>query len=336
LGRGPLKEGKTSCLEHRRNLSEFYKLSTNYKLISQQFIVNETGQFLHHYYHLIAELLLGTWAFFYGAFNPASGLTDASDAFTGNSSYPSFNPPPPAYQPPPLSRMILLNAEHKEWRDHPGVNPYFLRAAFPSLDIEDTNDWNDRCVTTFIDPHTPDAPGNAWHLPMALLVDRSAANRGKVCSRTQRMAAEAWDYMRIKSGIDPFGIWWDHIRYAIYRFAGVEKVVRSQDTPKPSEGTGVSDPQSLLPPPPDKKVITYINRQAVGRHLNPENHDELVAAIKELVAKKQSEGKNWVFNDVKPERLSKAKQVELASETTVRLRRRTSLLCLINTRLYRS
>jgi hypothetical protein len=83
------------------------------------------------------------------------------------------------------------------------------------------------------------------------------------------------------------------------------------------EDKDVSDPQSLLPLPPDKVVITYINRQAVGRHLMPENHDGLVEAIEELVAKKQQEGKNWVFNDVKPETLSKAKQIELASETTV-------------------
>lgn len=212
--------------------------------------------------------------------------------------------------------MILLNAEHPEWRDHPGVNPYFLRAAFPSLNIEDTNDWNERCITTFVDPHTPDVPGNAWHLPMALLVDRSAANRGKVCSRTHRMAAEAWDYMRNNGGIDPFGIWWDHIRYAIYRFSGVEKTRRI--LPVPLEDKAVSDPQSLLPPPPEKVIITYINRQAVGRHLIPENHDGLVAAIEELVTKKQLEGKNWIFNDVKPETLSKAKQIELASETTVR------------------
>lgn len=277
--------------------------------------MNETGQFLHHYYHLIAELLLGTWAFFYGAFNPVSRLANASDSFSVSSPYPSFNPPPVNYQPPPLSRLIFLNAKHPEWRDRPGVNPYFLRAAFPSLDIEDTNDWNERCITTFVDPHTPNAPGNAWHLPMALLVDRSAANRGKVCSRTHRMAAEAWDYMRNNGGIDPFGIWWDHIRYAIYRFAGVEKTNRI--LPVPLENKGISDPQSLLSPLPEKVVITYINRQAVGRHLIPEHHDELISAIEDLVAKKQLEGKNWVFNDVKPERLSKAKQVELASETTV-------------------
>jgi hypothetical protein len=95
----------------------------------------------------------------------------------------------------------------------------------------------------------------------------------------------------------------------------VEKTIRT--LPETLEFKDMSDPQSLLSPPPEKVVITYINRQAVGRHLIPENHNELVAAIEELVANKQLEGKNWVFNDVKPETLSKAKQIELASETTV-------------------
>lgn len=309
------------------------KLSELQLLKSQQFVVNETGQFLHHYYHFIAELLLGTWAFFYGAFNPASRLTEISDTFIVNSPYPSFNPLSASYRPPPLSRMILLNAKDPEWRDRPGVNPYFLRAAFPSLDIEDTDDWNERCASTFIDPRNPDAPGNAWHLPMALLVDRSAANRGKACSRTQRMAAEAWDYMRNKGGIDPFGIWWDQVRYAIYRFARVEKSTRSFSAPLKDKD--ISDPQKLLPPPPDKVVITYINRQSVGRHLNPNDHDGLLDAIQDLIAKKQAEGKNWVFRDVKPEILSKAKQVQLASETTVGCRRLNAALAnmlLINDR----
>lgn len=244
-------------------------------------------------------------------------MADSTDTFAHNFPYPTFNPPHANYQPPPLSRMILLNAKHQDWRDNPGVNSYFFRAAFPSIDIEDTKDWKDRCLTTYIDPHNPDAPGNAWHLPMALLVDRSAANRGKVCSKVHRMAAEPWDYMRKKGGIDPFGIWWDKIRYGIYRFAGVEKLSRTH--PVPSEDKAVSDPQSLLPPPPEKIVITYINRQTVPRRLTAENHDELVASIEELVATKQAEGKNWVFNNVKPEKLSKAQQIKLASETTVRL-----------------
>ena len=37
----------------------------------------------------------------------------------------------------------------------------------------------------------------AWHFPVAHLAHRNAAHRGVMCgSRTQRTAAEAWDYMR--------------------------------------------------------------------------------------------------------------------------------------------
>lgn len=286
--------------------------------------MNEPGQFLNHYYHFVVELFLGVWAFLYGAFNPLTGLFDAPNdprmANPHHALFPSFNLLPEDLQPPHLSRVIFLNARHSEWRDTPGFNAFFFRAAFPSLNIEDTEDWHDRCLVTFANPKFQ-RPEKAWHLPIALLADRSAAHRGEACgSRTQRIAAEAYEYMVKKKGIDTFGRWWSHIRYKVYRFAGVEKIPSDiQPAPVVSVANNLTDPQSLLPPPPDRVVITYINRQSVRRRLIASHNEALVASMKNLVKRKQAEGKNWVFKNVKPERLSKEDQVQVASESTVRI-----------------
>jgi len=279
--------------------------------------VNEPAQFLNHYYHFVAELFLGAWAFLYGAFNPA-GLVHLSNDIGRSNSYsqPSFNIRPKKYQPPPLSRLILLHTTSTEWKDKPGFNQFFFHAAFPSLEIEDSGNWNDRSAATSVNSKSLHLPEKAWHFPVALFSDRSAAHRGEACgSRTQRIAAEAWEYMVKKQGIDLLGQWWSDIRHRVYRFADVKITEQNFDPPKVTED--VTDPQTLLPLPPDEVVITYINRQSVRRHLIPEDHDALVTSIEELVLLKQSEGKNWVFRDVRPERLSKDEQVKLASETTV-------------------
>lgn len=232
---------------------------------------------------------------------------------------PSFNLLPEDLQPPHLSRVVFLNARHFEWKDTPGFNAFFIHAAFPSLDIEDAEDWYDRCVATFAHPKSQ-RPEKAWHLPIALLADRSAAHRGEACgSRTQRIAAEAYEYMVKKKGIDTFGRWWSHIRHKVYRFAGAEKIASDiRPVPMVSASDNATDPQSLLPPPPDRVVITYINRQSVRRRLIASHNEALVASMKDLVKKKQAEGKNWIFKNVKPERLSKEEQVQVASESTVR------------------
>ena len=282
-----------------------------------QLLVNEPWQFLNHYYHFVAELLLGAWAFMYGAFNPAAGFVQAADSFhTVDPMMSTFNLRPNSYQPPPLSRVIFLHASSTEWRDKPGFNSYFLRAAFPSLDMEVSNDWNDRANATFVNASTGH-PEKAWHFPIALLSDRSASFRGEVCgSQTQRIAAEAWAYMIKSKGIDVFGQWWTGVRESVYRFASVHKEPRVFDADLPFYDNTI-DPQSRLPEPKEI-IITYINRQGVRRHLIPSNHDNLVESLEALVKRKKEEGKNWIFKDVKPERLSKEEQIKLASETTVR------------------
>ncbi|KDR75372.1 hypothetical protein GALMADRAFT_268911 [Galerina marginata CBS 339.88] len=283
-------------------------------------LVNEPWQFLNHYYHFVAELLLGTWAFLYGSFNPSSNLIKLEVPASSVSTVPSFNLRPSAYSPPPLSRVIFLHASSEGWRDKPGFNSYFLRAAFPSLTVEVSNDWNDRVNSTFMPLPAAQAQQRAWHFPVALLSDRSAAFRGEACgTKTQRIAAESWEFMIQKGGIDVFGGWWNGVREAVIRFAGVE-ITNDEIAQLPLPGDeGVGDPQSLLPRP-QKIIITYINRQAVRRHLIPEHHDALVLALQQLVDRKRAEdGKEWVFRIVQPELLSKEQQVQMAAETTIML-----------------
>jgi hypothetical protein len=86
--------------------------------------VNDPGQFLRHYYHFVAELLLGAWAFWSGSFSTVTSNKDI--------------------MPPPIHRIIFAKAKADEWRDTPGFNAYFFRAAFPSTTVEHEDDWEDR------------------------------------------------------------------------------------------------------------------------------------------------------------------------------------------------
>lgn len=242
---------------------------------------------LQHYYHFCAELLIGAWAFWTGAAHP--------------------NPPPP------VRRAIFAHSSALGWRDSPGFNGYFLRAAFPSLTVEVDVDWEDRINATSGDVD------RAWHFPYLLLADRSAAFRGSLCgSQNQRTASESVGGLQARSKLDSDGIWWRPIRNAVWRFAGV-------DIPK--QRTMVGNKEERLEEM-DKIVITYISRQAVRRHLIPENHDVLVKELEDLVARKNAEvvspgesyglkRKEWVLNIVHAEDMTKDEQVRLVAETNV-------------------
>ncbi|KAK0451216.1 uncharacterized protein EV420DRAFT_1561523 [Desarmillaria tabescens] len=250
-------------------------------------LVNEPSQFLGHFYHLVAELLFGVQAFWHGAFSAAS----VADVYSAKFTYPG---------PPAFDRMIFSQSYGDGWRDYPGFNAYVLRAAFPSLTIEDKQDWEDRIAAT-----SGLSVDRAWHFPLVLLTDRSASHRGVLCgTHTQRIASEAWEYMREQSrlmGIKVGG-WWEPIRASVLKFSGLD-VVRQ-------------DGDDL--PMPDKVVITYISRQGTSRRrLTDEAHDSLVTALEELVEKKKDEG--WELNVMQAERMSKDAQVHAAARTTILL-----------------
>ena len=183
----------------------------------------------------------------------------------------------------------------------------------------------------------------AWHFPYALLVDRSAAHRGVVCgSQTQRTAAEAWQYMLTNSrlvGVHA-GRWWDPIREAMWRFAGVNSPDAvswmsqhgqsgNQAQAELGEEREVTPDlvragtfQSLLPTP-KRIVISYISRQpSRGRKLTSDSHHSLVKALLGLVERRNvartDEGEpEWEFKLVVAESLTKDEQIQMAARTTV-------------------
>ncbi|KAK0449415.1 hypothetical protein EV421DRAFT_1889176 [Armillaria borealis] len=225
-------------------------------------LVNEPSQFLRHYYHLCAELFFGVQAFWHGAHSQPSSESEG-EVLT----HPA---------PPPLDRIIFAHATVEGWRDDPGFNAFFLRAAYPSLTVETWDDWEDRIAAT-------SSSTAAYRFPLLLLTDRSAAHRGPICgSETQRIASEAWDYMRrhgLLMGVRVGG-WWEPVRAAVLKFAGA-----------PVSRIGMREK-----PMPDKVVITYISRQGGRRKL----------ALEEL----------WELNVLQAEEMTKEDQLGVIARTT--------------------
>ena len=229
--------------------------------------------------------------------------------------------------PPPIHRAIFPHSSSEGWRDKPGFNGYFLRAAFPSLTVEVDADWDDRVVAT--SASIDSGVHRAWHFPYLLLADRSAAFRGKFCgSRTHRTASESVDALIARSKLDKNGLWWRSIRYAVWRFAGV--IV---DDDGDTFGNLVLDDKPLASPPSnfektEKVMITYISRQGSRRRLIPEDHNILVKSLEDLVQRKNAEmtsmahgggiaGREWELNVVMAEEMTKDEQVRLVARTTV-------------------
>ncbi|KAJ6576434.1 hypothetical protein DFH09DRAFT_1451610 [Mycena vulgaris] len=234
-------------------------------------LFNDPPQFLNHYFHFVAELMFGSWAFFYGAF--FDGLVKPPSDI---STEPSFNLPFISTSTPKIDRVIFIHS-----------------------DVEVSTDWDDRVNAT-----SNAEIGRAWHFPLVLLADRSAAFRSTICGQyTQRTAAAAWTMMAKQGKIDLIGNWWSSMRAALLRYAG---------------GDPHEELHSVLQVP-ETIVITYINRQGTRRHLRDEDNSALVAAIEELVARKNREGKKWEFHNVHAERLSLDEQVKYAGRTTILL-----------------
>lgn len=253
---------------------------------------------LDHYYHFVAELIFGTWAFWVGTFN----ATIDTATWTSNA--------------PTVDRAIFGNNPPEGIRDGPGFNTYFMRSVFPSMTIEMEQDWTDRIYNTVYGDR-------AYHFDAILIADRSAAFKGTLCGlRNHRIAAEAyepfWNGGRLQKE------WWEPIRREFLRFAGVddesmdmgieidktwkeqrEKVVKAM-------GTHQNTLPIQVPISKEKTVITYISRQAARRHLIPEDHRLLVAALQEMTARK-----GYELIIIEAEKLSKDEQLTIMSMTTV-------------------
>ena len=277
-------------------------------------IINEPSQFLDHYYHFVAEWLFGAWAFWQGTFNAVVKPESAavSDA-------------------PPLHRLIFANADAFGWRDRPGFNSYVLRSAFPSLNVEVQEDWDDRIIATSNAQH----PRRAWHFDTALFTDRSAAFKGALCgSQNQRIASEATEHMRKAGNLTK--LWWEPVRRGVLRFAGIDErtlelgvkadaIVEGRHKLRPLAGIqqdgqlqaqGQQGSTKAASGLSDKDiVITYISRQSsrASRHLLEDDHAALVEALDAMVKKH-----GWQLNVVEAEKLSKEQQLAIAARTTVR------------------
>ncbi|PPQ64507.1 hypothetical protein CVT26_002046 [Gymnopilus dilepis] len=338
-----------------------------------QLLFNDPKQFLRHYYHFVAELFFGVQAFWHGAFSPPVPSDEAHSTSLTSPHFSTNHPPAP-----PMHRAIFAHANADGWRDDPGFNRYFLRAILPSLIVEHQEDWEDRIAVT-----RPSAgqPERAWHFPIVLFTDRSAAHRGVMCgSTTQRTASEAWDYMRLQGKLRGLhvGGWWAPLREAMWRFAGADEgihpliaqdsslqdavgervmhfmsenpdVIGIKDNAVPkSDAVDVDDePQNLLPLP-NKIVISYISRQSSHhRKLIKEDHEGMVQALHELVARKNAERDKylaamhdeeaydrkkralshetesvpleWEFHELEAEKLTKDEQIKAAARTTIML-----------------
>lgn len=238
------------------------------------FLVNDPPQFLDHYYHFAAELLLGLWRT-YSSLDPtvsAQGVTHL----------------------PSPSRMIFPHVSAGKWNDYAKMNSYLSRAIFPSMSYEYQNDFLDRMDT-----------GRAFLLERVVLADRAAAFRGPEFSRTWRTASEAITLQASK-------YWWSPIRKNLLEFVGdghggdidlgdvgigigveVPDIEEDIEAFEAEEGAMEEEKEGLREKimkekqaEASKPVITYVSRQDWGRRmLKKESHDSLVKELHDLEEK---------------------------------------------------
>ncbi|WWD07339.1 hypothetical protein V865_005437 [Kwoniella europaea PYCC6329] len=259
-----------------------------WKMDGMTFLFND-GQFIDHYYHFAAELMLGAWR--------AYASYDQHITANGETSLP------------PPQRVWFLHQNVTEWRDKPKFNPLLMYSLFPSISILYPEDWADMKNQT-----TSSVP-KAFVLERALLADRSAAFRGEWTGPTARTVASALHVGQASKW------WWEPIRRQVLRYSGLSEPIISRNL----EGHGAIDPISLMGPGVDvveplapegnyTPVITYISRQSSRRRLTKESHEELVKALEE-----RSKKLGWELVIVEAEKMSKEEQFALAGRTTIML-----------------
>ncbi|KAL7417662.1 hypothetical protein BDY24DRAFT_335711 [Mrakia frigida] len=155
-------------------------------------LANDPAQFLGHFFHVAAELLLGFWR--------TQAILDPN----GNQDMEVTGAPSP-------SRLWFLRLEPTQWRDNPQFNPHIIHSLSPSLPVLHSRDWSEYGSLT--------GPHKAILFPRAILADRSAANRGKLVSITSRFASPSTEI----GTVGPY--WWEPLRRQVLRVAGVEEEV---------------------------------------------------------------------------------------------------------------
>ncbi|KAJ7164692.1 hypothetical protein C8R43DRAFT_946492 [Mycena crocata] len=148
------------------------------------YFVNDTPQFVRHYYHWCAELWFGFWR-------------------TYSSLDPSIPAPGNTTLPPPR-RMLFNRLDAFRWRDYSTMNQWVVRSSFPDLTMEFIDDWDDRIRM-----------GVPFVMERVVLADRSAAMPALNYQRYQRTAAPPF-------GLPGSAHWWLTIRNNVVKFAGLE------------------------------------------------------------------------------------------------------------------
>ncbi|OCF33685.1 hypothetical protein I316_04759 [Kwoniella heveanensis BCC8398] len=263
-----------------------------WKMDGMTFLFND-GQFIDHYYHFAAELLLGAWR--------AYSSYDTHITAAGETSLP------------PPRRMWFLHQSINEWRDKPKFNPTIVNALFPSISILYPEDWADLKNQTISDKP------KAFVLERALLADRSAAFRGEWTGPTARTVASALHVGEASKW------WWEPIRRQILRYSRLPESIIARNLEGhgavdpvslmgPTGGTGIDVVEPLAPKGDYAPVITYISRQSSRRRLTKESHEDLVKALEERAKKL-----GWELVIVEAEKMSKEEQFALAGRTTIML-----------------
>ncbi|KAG8698063.1 hypothetical protein FRC11_014666, partial [Ceratobasidium sp. 423] len=267
---------------------------------------------INHYYHFAVELLMGAWRM----------LASYGPHVNARGEYAKI--PTPA-------RAIFLPVEPKVWRDGPSFNQFFLHAVWPGIGMEFNDAWEDR--VKLIRSSDPADPNNktphAFLYEKVLLVDRSASFRGAHYSVNSRTVSEAVEATRSDlengPGIDKGKWWWEPLRRRVLRMSSVDQAI--QDLSLCWYGSEADVARLSEKPEGGKPTvrITYISRQtARHRKLIKEDHDGLVAALKELVERKNAlppspENRPWDLEIVEAEHISREEQVRIAAQTTVML-----------------
>ncbi|KAK8850528.1 hypothetical protein IAR55_004446 [Kwoniella newhampshirensis] len=259
-----------------------------YKMDGMTFLFND-GQFIDHYYHFAAELLLGTWRT-YASFD--QDITAAGETTL-----------------PAPRRVWFLHQTIAEWRDKPRFNPTLIFSLFPSVSILYPNDFAD------LTNQTRSAIPKAYVLERALLADRSAAFRGEWTGPTARTVASSLHVGTTSKW------WWEPIRRQVLRYSGVAEEIISRNLeghgaidPVTTVGPGVDSVEPLAPQGTYAPVITYISRQSSRRRLTKESHEDLVKVLEE-----RSKKLGWELIIVEAEKMTKEEQFALAGRTTIML-----------------
>ncbi|GJJ08534.1 hypothetical protein Clacol_002752 [Clathrus columnatus] len=146
------------------------------------FILTDTPEFVHHYYHWSAEVLLGFWRTY-------SSL-DVTIKPTGETNLSS------------PERILMPNIPQDQWSDYARMNTFITKAAFPSIAIEFKEDWSERASMEL-----------PYVFERVVLGDRIAAMRSPVYTLNGRMTGAPF-----KLPGSPY--WWSPIRHNVVESVG--------------------------------------------------------------------------------------------------------------------